>query len=403
MSLSTIDKKTASGAAITATAEAETERLLAAAQQETGLSDWGPHQFIEPLQVLVDSMIGEAQLKPEVLERELGRLKNLLCNRLRLQADRTKHAEIAAEKIVRPIIILGVPRSGTTQLHALLARDPDNRAPLQWEMLLPSPPPERATYDSDPRIARVNKMLEERGLMSEKLRAIHPFHAQLPEECSSIFEHCFMALNFCATMPLPSYRRYREQGDYRPVYAYHHDYLQHLQWRCAGARWVLKAPEHLLHLDTLLETYPDAIVVQTHRDPAKVLPSNMDLICNLARDNTTRPDVEAILRDECLHNWSYGVEKTWDLRKNPDIDRHCIDIYFDEIIREPLAAIARIYDFAGIEFRPAVRHDIEDFLENDTASKHGKHAYSMEDMGFTHAEIDTLFADYLHHYNLRRA
>lgn len=386
---------------ISPAAHAETERQLAAAQAETGLRDWDSWEFLEPLQVLLDGILHEAQLTPEALAGSLGRVQNLLRNRLRLQHDRSANPGIADEAIVRPLIIMGLPRSGTTHLHSLLAQDPGSRVPLLWEMLMPSPPPQRASHDSDPRIAAVDELLEQRGLMSPKLRAMHPFHARLPEECSNIFEHSFLALNFSATIPLPSYRRYREQADYRPVYAYHRKFLQHLQWRCPGERWVLKAPEHLLHLDTLLETYPDATVVQTHRDPRKVMPSNLDLVINLARDGSLRDDLEALLRDECLHNWSHGADSSWELRQRPEVARRCIDVHFDEIIGDPLGTLVRIYDFAGIELNAAARAQVERFLTSDTDSRHGKHDYSLESLGLDTAEIDRRFAAYLERYNIR--
>ena len=381
-------------------AVAKAEQLMAGAEQQTGLRDWGTADFVEPMQVLLDGMLNEAQLTERALEQNLLRVRNLLCNRLLLRRDRVENPAIADEEIVRPIFIMGLPRSGTTHLHTLMAQDPDSRSPLQWEMMMPSPPPERATYDTDPRIDAVNKNLEERGLMTDEMRAIHPFHACLPEECSNIFEHSFLALNFSATMPLPTYRKYREQADYRPVYEYHRQFLQHLQWRCPGKRWVLKAPEHLLHLDALLEVYPDAIVIQTHRDPRKVMPSNLDLVVSLSKYSTTRDDVADLLRDECLSNWSHGADKTLHLRHNADIDSHCVDVFFNDIVGKPLDTLEYIYGRTGIPFTAELKARINHFLHNDRDSKHGKHDYSIEAMGLELEEIDRRFANYVHAFNV---
>lgn len=383
-------------------AVAKAKELMSAAQQDAGLQQWGDVSFITHLEYLVDGIIDESQLPALAQTKILERLQGLLVNRLRLQNDRDRNPAIAREVIRRPIIILGLPRSGTTQLHTLLAQDPLNRTPKLWEMTLPSPPPEAATYDSDPRIDLVNQSLEARGLMTEAMRAIHPFHALLPEECSNIFEHCFLSLNFSATVPLPSYRRHRETADYAQVYEFHRQFLQHLQWHCPGERWVLKAPEHVLHLDALLETYPDAVVVQTHRDPRKVMPSNLDLVINLARNSgSRRDDIAEILRDECLANWSHGVAKTRRLRESPEINHHCIDIHFDEIVRDPQAAVAKIYAFAGLELPDDLPARIDRFLNEDTASKHGRHDYDAESLGLKVPEIDELFADYISHYKVR--
>ena len=376
--------------------------LLDAAEKQTGLNNWGDKSFLQPLRVLVDSVINESMLGEEAKLGTFSRLTNLLANRLRLENDREKNPAIAEEVICKPIIILGLPRSGTTQLHALLAQDPQSRTPKLWEMMMPSPPPESATYDTDSRVAMVNQILEERGLMTEEMRAIHPFHAQLPEECSNIFEHCFLSLNFSATIPLPSYRKFRESTDYGSVYEFHRQFLQHLQWKCPGARWVLKAPEHLLHLDALLKTYPDAIVVQTHRDPRKVMPSNLDLVINLANQSgSARNDITEILRDECLHNWSYGAEKTMALRADASVNAHCLDIQFNEIVKKPLETVGKIYAFAGIDYTDDIRGRIDRFLNEDTASKHGKHDYSAEALGLNVPEIDQLFANYIARYEVR--
>lgn len=194
-------------------------------------------------------------------------------NRLQLVDDRKQNPGIAAERIVAPIFIVGLPRTESTALHHLRAQDPDTRAPQAWEVMYPSPPPTRATDETDPRIARAVKQLRWLDWLAPDFKAIHPVGAQLPLECIAIMSASFLAARFQTTYNLPTYEAWLATQDMRPAYAFHRRFLQHLQWHAPGARWVLKAPSHVFSFDALLDTYPDARIVQTHRDPVTAVAS----------------------------------------------------------------------------------------------------------------------------------
>ena len=223
--------------------------LLDKACGGTGLEDFGDDSFREALRVLLQAYESEADLN------FIGRLcvhgdtVRLLANRLRLVADRRRYPAVADEVIRRPLFITGLPRSGTTFLHALLAQDPAHSAPQVWEVMYPSPPPERATYDADRRIAATARQLRLIDILMPDFKTVHLIDARLPQECIAITNHAFRSYTFESMYRVPSYRSWHDRQDKRPEYEFHRSFLQHLQWRCPGSRWVLKAPSHLLALE----------------------------------------------------------------------------------------------------------------------------------------------------------
>ena len=205
-------------------------QLLDEARRRTRLTDFGEPDVREPLRRFLQSCDTEAQLTL------LGRIAvrqdtlRLLRNRLKMQEDRRRHPEIGAEEICQPLFVTGLPRTGTTLLHGLLAQDPANRAPLNWELMFPSPPPERATYWDDPHIALADQQIRWFYRLAPEFRKIHPVGARLAEECVIITSHSFLSFQFQTSFDLPSYQSWLEAQDLRPCYEVHRRFLQHLQW-----------------------------------------------------------------------------------------------------------------------------------------------------------------------------
>jgi hypothetical protein len=355
--------------------------LLEEARRKTGLADFGDQTFREPLRRLLESMEAEARLNP--LGRVAARqdLIRLLVNRLRMEADRKAHPQIAAEEVRRPLIITGLPRTGTTLLHNLLALDPAHRVPLTWETMHPSPPPETATYLTDWRIRVAERQVRWFHRLVKDFNRIHPVEVRLPEECLVIFSHSFLSYQFETTHRLPSYLGWLEAQDLRPAYQVHRRFLQYLQWRCPGERWVLKAPAHLFDLEAMFSVYPDAAVIVTHRDPLQVAASNASLTAVLRSAFSDEVDPLEV-GEECSRRWAEGIGRS--LRSR---DRGCappeqfLDLYYRDLTRDPLATVRRVYDHFQLRFSEGLEESIRRYLAKNPKDKYGTHRYTLEEFG----------------------
>src|SRR5262245_29545185 len=312
------------------------DTLLEDARRRTRRGDFGDPSFLEPFHRLLHSYEREAQLS--LLGRIAARqdTTRLLASRLRLEADRKRHPEIAAEAVRRPLFVTGLPRTGTTLLHGLLAQDPGNRVPLHWESVYPSPPPDRARYTRDPRIAAAERQVRGFHRLNPGIRKIHPVGARLPEECLIITSHSFLSFQFQTSHFVPSYQAWLEAHDLRACYEAHRRVLQHLQWRCRGERWVLKAPAHLYGIEALFAAYPDAGVILTHRNPIGVAGSLARLATVLRSTFCDSVDPIAV-GEEMYHRWANGIARALRAR-----DAGCAapaqfcDVYYTDLVRDPI-------------------------------------------------------------------
>src|SRR5262245_2775299 len=368
--------------------------LLGTARGETGLEDFGGDEFREPLRLVLEGLETEARLT--LLGRVVARrdLLGLLTNRLRLTEDRKRHPGIAEQRITRPFFIIGLPRTGSTILHHLISQDPASRAPLAWEVMTPSPPPEAARYDTDPRIADADRKLRWLDWLAPDFKAIHPLGAQLAIECIAILSHSFMASRFHTTYRTPSYQAWLKKQDVRSAYAYHRQFLQHLQWRTPADRWVLKAPAHLYALDALFAIYPDALIVQTHRDPRAVLGSVASLTLSLQSAFAEPLDLEEIGR-EVVQSWSEGLEHGMHVRHaHPDGAKRFFDVRYQQLLADPIATIRQIYTHFGLPLTAVAEERMRSHLNDNPQHKHGRHAYDLKAFGLDADSLDRQFESY---------
>ena len=374
-------------------------QMIAEAERATGLADWGGDDFREPLRVLVDSLNTEAQLHEQGERIARRHLHDVLCGRLKMAADRQRLPGIAAEKITAPVFVIGLPRSGTTFLHKLLTQDPANRSPLTWEIMFPSPPPERETWRDDPRIAQCQNKLREIGFLDDALQAIHPFGARRPEECNFIWEYTLRSVNYMAWWNVPSYTRLLYGGDMLPVYEAHKRFLQHLQHRHAGDRWVLKTPAHMAWLDTLLAVYPDACLIQCHRDPARIIPSLANNLLQYRKLYSTLRPSGSFGMVELQAN---GLNRVDALRDRPEYSERFIDAHYADVQAEPMSVVRRIYRHFGMPLAKDTEAAMKAWLARDRREHAAgpQHVYSGEAFGVDHAEIDHHFGAYLRRYNV---
>jgi hypothetical protein len=360
------------GVASLSLSEAE---LLAASRARTGLSDWGDAGFRQPLRLLIEALEREAHLN--FLGRIAARrwLTEMLVNRLQIQEALHRHPDIRAESIQKPIFILGLPRTGTTLLHLLFLQDPANRVLRFWEGQAPAFQPTQRHVEPDPRLRQAERELKSLHYLAPHFAAIHPLEADGPQECTTLFANAFQSLQFEFTYDVPSYSAWLEQQDLADAYRYYADQLRLLQWRQHRERWVLKSPAHLFGLDALLAIFPDAQIVQTHRDPLRVLASCCSLVAVLRGVTSDRIDRRQIGR-QFAAKWSAGLAHALAARDCAGEERFC-DVYFRDLVTDPLGMIRTIYARFGLSLAPAVAERMRQTLAANPSDKHGVHRYAL--------------------------
>jgi hypothetical protein len=374
--------------------------LLEKSCERTGLNDFGDDAFRLPLGVLLRSFEKDADLNLIGRICVHSEMVRLLSNRLRMVEDGKRHPEILDGKIQRPLFITGLPRSGTTFLHAVLAQDPRCRAPLVWEVMYPSPPPEKSCFFSDPRIVTMQRQLRWLNVLMPGFEKYHLIGAEYPQECIAITDHSFMSYVFESMYQVPSYRAWHDGQDKRPAYEFHKRFLQNLQWHCPGTHWVLKAPSHLMALRELLCVYPDADIVVTHRDPLKVLPSCSDLTRILRRPFTNKLDRKALRLDVNLR-WEESMRSLIQFReRNQKYQGRFCDVMYKDLMHDPLNVVRDIHRQFGRELRPDAESAMRDFIMENPKNKHGEHRYSLEEFGFDGETERCRFQFYTDHYGI---
>lgn len=371
----------------------DTEQLLDKARNATKLTDFGDMGFMAGLERLMRSLEEEAELNT------IGRLSTntyllqLLCNRLQLEEDRKRFPEIAEQKISRPIFITGLPRSGTTFLHALLAEDPATRTPLTWEVMYPSPAPKSESITQEKRITRCAKNLKWLDRLAPKFNSIHTVKAHLPQECIAITTHDFASIQFHTTYNVPSYQAWLEQRDMVAAYQYHKRFLQHLQVRNSAERWLLKAPGHLHDLAALMQVYPDAQIIQTHRDPLKVVAS-ISSHANVIRAAFSDELHPCEIAQDWQRYWQQALSHALDYRKeNPD--QEIRDVYYSDLVADPIGVIKTLYQQLNLSYTDDFDAAIKRYI---TKNPQSKHKYTLQEFGFRKKDIKKMFADYYNSY-----
>jgi hypothetical protein len=376
--------------------------LLAGARAAAKLEDFGEGTFRRGLRVLLDSLEREARLNPFGRYFARRQILELLICRLQLVDWRKRHAEVEKQKIARPLFVLGLPRTGTTLLYSLLALDPAHRSPLSWEVDEPCPPAERATYASEPRIARSEWRFAQLRQLAPGLQAIHPVGAQLPQECIVITASEFMSIRFEMCFDVPTYQGWLIDADLAATYRWHRRFLQHMQSRYAAERWVLKSPGHLGPVEALLAEYPDALIVQTHRDPRRVVPSVSSLELTLRQIATDAQDPHTLGRQQ-LAAWSALLRQGMRAReRQPEKAAQFLDLHFHEIASDGLGCVRRVYEHFALPFTPAHEQRIRDYLAAHPREEHGAHRYTLAGFGLTTDAVDEAFADYCARFGVRR-
>jgi hypothetical protein len=345
------------------------DRLVGEAIERAGSDDFGEPTWSEGLDRLLDSLINEARLSDVGVEVAANDIVTALANRLCVTAWRASHPEVADGAVEQPIVIVGQPRTGTTILFDLLAQDPALRPPLTWEVDRPCPPPARDSYETDPRIDEVQAALEMSELLIPGFLAFHPMGARLGQECVRITASEFRSMIFPTVYEVPSYNRWLlHEADLTPAYRLHRRYLQHLQ-SDVGGQWLLKSPAHLWHLDALAAEYPDAVVVQTHRDPLKIIASISALTAHLRRLGSDDTSVARSAR-QYAEDVPLGLDRAMAARDRDVFPAsQVIDVQFADFMADPFATIGRLYDQLGRDLTPETEKRMRAFLADNPGDR----------------------------------
>lgn len=370
----------------------DADALLDDAISRAGLDDFGGEAFAEPYRLLVEALESEARLT--ALGRLMTRadLVRLLVNRLRLTEERKRHPGVASEEVRAPLVILGLPRTGTTLLHILLSLDPSNRVPRTWEVMhLPEP---GGALDEAGRVRACRRRLRWFNRLVPDYPKIHATGPRLPQEDIAVTSHAFASVRFHRTHYVPSHRAWLEDADLGFAYDLHRRFLQHLQRRRGGGeRWVLKTPAHLFELDTLLDTYPDARIVQTHREPLRALASNASQTRVLRSAFSSRPgrmDTDATLR-----RWAGALRDAAAVRAaDPRAEQRFLDLRHGEIVEDPLREVRRLYDHFGLDLGAEAADRMRRWIREHPRDEHGVHRYTLEEFGIDRERHGSWFRDY---------
>ena len=369
--------------------------LIETAKRRSGLDDFGEGAFFEALSRLLESsqdearlnLIGKIALKTDVLET--------LCARLQMERDRRLYPDITRREIHEPLFIVGLPRSGTSVLHRLLGADPEHRSPLMWEVRSPSPP---TRDDEKPRIQRATQSCNFFNWLVPTFRYVHTVGAEVPQECVSLMTPTFLSDQFDAMYYVPSYRAWFFRQDLRPAYKYHRRFLQHLQFRRPGRRWILKAPTHMFAMPALLSMYPNALFVQTHRTPVDSMASVASLVTILRSAFSDAVDPLIVCR-EAIDYWSETMDKFLRERDRLPKNRIC-DIQYDDIRRQPIDAVRRIYEFFGWSLSQEAEQRMRVLVASQAERQSANHRYDLSQFGSSAEEVLSVFATYCQRFGL---
>jgi len=349
------------------------------------------------LRELIQSMREDTHLNANGRARSLYGLHDDLRRLKAIVDDRARYPRIAEVEIKQPLFILGLPRCGTSLLQALMGSDPQVRTPLMWEIAEPSPPPEAASFDRDPRIGLFEAHMRAHfgGEYEEAMKA-HPIGPKMPQECGSFMTTSFQSSNPCMTGRLPRFYEWFKGTEATFRYQVHKMWLQHLSWRNPRRRWVLKIQEHMYKLPALRSVYLDAIFIQPHRHATAVIASISQLIRVIRAPAYDYQDPSALGR-EMLDLWWDGIECMMDYRlQHPELPIY--DMRYQDLVADPVATIRAAYERFGWDFTPASAAGILSWLRENPSGKHGARSYSLEEFGLDAAGVQQKFARYTETY-----
>ena len=375
------------------------DQLIAAAQRRTDMAEFGETPFRTALDKFLSACFAEADLSLVGRIATRWDVVRFLSNLLRLYDEEQKAPEILERPVARPIFISGLPRSGTTFLHSLLAQDPANLVPRVWQLIHPYPI-RNPRSKHDHRLSRVSRQLRLFGLLSPDFRRMHPINAGSPQECSEITAHVFASLRFDSTYRIPSYRDWLDATGHLEAYRFHKRFLQHLQHQAGGGRWVLKCPDHVFALAAIREVYPDVRLVFVHRDPLAVLLSVARLTETLRRPFTRSIDKAEIGRQDS-DRWLAATELMISAAREQQFAEPIFHVHYLDLVRNPVDTAEALYRHFGESLTPDAAAKMSRLVEAKPNGGYRAHGSRLEEYGLDAALERERYARYMAHFGIR--
>jgi len=365
--------------------------LHASASRITGLADFGPDDYTDGLGMLLESYARDAELTPSGEKATRALLRGALMARLLSEAGWQAHPGYAEVAVERPVFVTGLPRTGTTALHRLLVADPAHQGLELWLAEAPQPRPPRSAWADDPVFQYIAAACARHHVEHPEFMGVHYVAADQVEECWQLLRQSMRSVSFECLAHLPTYSAWLRDQDWTGAYQRHRRNLQLIGMNDAGQRWVLKNPSHLFALDALLATYPDALVIQTHRAPQVAIASVCSLAAQASAGWSTGFRGAVIGRDQ-LELWAFGLERFLAERARHDAARF-YDVHYEDFVADPFGTVQAAYRYFGLPLSAAAADAMRSLIAADAASSRGPgHRYTLSDFGLTGAEVDERFA-----------
>ncbi|MCC7078986.1 MAG: sulfotransferase [Acidimicrobiia bacterium] len=369
------------------------------ARRMTGLDDFGDPGYLTALGYLLEALDRDADLSPTGQAIFRGTIVNTLANRLRSQRLLGDLADVSNTEIHRPIVITGLVRTGSTALHYLMGQDPELQSLPYWLAAHPQPRPPREEWDDHPDFKASAAELEFLYDNAPSLMAVHEMRADWPEECRHVLEQSFTDDRFEVAATVPTYARWYHDTRHDEAYRLHRRLVQLIGSTDPARRWLLKYPVHLRQLPALFAVYPDACIVQTHRDPCAVIASYTSFISKIRALHENTVDTPALAR-ELVESWADAAEAGIAARDAHPEPESFFDLYFDDFMADPIGSVERICDHFDHTLTAEGRQQLEVWQREHPQGRHGRHEYDAEATGVTGEEIRDRFGTYLDRFGL---
>lgn len=374
------------------------EALHEAARKATGLSDFGPPDYREGLRRLLAAYDCDMRFTESGRQFAIGGIVGTLAQRLLSEEGWKRRPDCRSRSIRQPLLITGIPRSGTTALHKLLAMDPQFQGLEHWLTESPMVRPPRATWASNPAFRASVAGLEAFFRMMPQMRKAHDMVADEVEECLDVLRQSFVSNRFGSSACIPSYDAWLFEQDEHDSYRRYADVLRLIGADEPDTRWLLKNPGHVARMECLLAVFPDALIVQTHRDPVKAIPSlcsTLHMARRMYEGDATRPE---LIGPREIRYWSQAVTRAGRVRAMKP--NQFFDVDHRRFHEDPLGVVRAIYDRFGLTLGVTALERMRKWIAASPTRRHGEHHYVLEDYGVTATQIRSAFADYIDRYRL---